>query len=58
MFKLNIDTNKVNASAYLISSFNVWHSRLCHINKRLVKNMSNLGMTELFLKDFDKCESC
>ena len=35
------------------------HSRLCHINKRLVKNISNLGMIlELSLKDFDKCESC
>ena len=41
------------------SSFNVWHSRLCYINKRLVKNVSNLGMIlELSLKDFDKCESC
>ena len=41
------------------SSFNVWHSRLCYINKRLVKNVSNLRMIpELSLKDFDKCESC
>ena len=44
MFELNIDANKLNVYAYMISSFNVWHSRLCHINKILVKNMSNLGM--------------
>ena len=59
MFKLNVDVNKVNISAYMICSFNIWHSRLCHINKRLVKNMSSLGLIpDLSLKDFEKCESC
>lgn len=49
MFKLNVDYNKVNTSSYMIFFFNVWHSRLCHINKILVKTMSNLGMIhELF----------
>ena len=37
MLKLNIDANKVNASTYLLSSFNVWHFRLCHIKKRRKK---------------------
>ena len=59
MFKLNVDVNKVNISAYMICSFNIWHSRLCHIIKRLVKNMSSLGLIpDLSLKDFEKCESC
>ena len=58
MFKLNVDVNKVNISAYMICSFNIWHSRLCHINKRLVKNMSSLGLIpKLPQKDFEKCES-
>ena len=37
MLKLNVDVNKVNISAYMICFFNIWHSRLCHINKRLAK---------------------
>ena len=58
MLKLNVDVNKVNISAYMICSFNIWHSRLCHINKRLVKNMSSLGLIpKLPQKDFEKCES-
>nr|GEV32875.1 Pol polyprotein [Tanacetum cinerariifolium] len=37
MFKLNVmvvknDINKVNSSAYLIESSNVWHGRLGHVN--------------------------
>ena len=36
MFKLNLEINKKLSSAYMLSSFNIWHVRLCHVNKRLV----------------------
>ena len=43
MFKLNVEINKIVASSsYIVSSFNVWHARLCHVNKKLIKNMSRL----------------
>lgn len=60
MFKLNVDAmNKISPSAYIACSFNIWHARLCHVNKRLVKNMSTLGLIpELSLNDFEKCEWC
>ena len=60
MFKLNVDAmNKIVSSAYMLCSFNVWHARLCHVNKRLVKQMSNLGLLpELSLNSFKKCEFC
>ncbi|KAM7494813.1 hypothetical protein LguiB_029422 [Lonicera macranthoides] len=60
MFKLNVDANKVvSSSAYMICSFNVWHARLCHVNKRLIKNMSKLEIIPpLSLNDFEKCEFC
>ena len=60
MFKLNVDVmNKNFVSAYMLSSFNVWHTRLCHVNKKLVKQMSNLGLLlELSLSNFEKCEFC
>lgn len=51
MFKLNVDTSKVvySSSAYIICSFNVSHARLCNVNKRLIKNISNLGIPPLSL---------
>ena len=60
MFKLNVDANKVAASsAYMTCSFNVWHARFCHVNKRFIKNMCNLGLILfLSLNDFEKCELC
>ncbi|XP_021732277.1 uncharacterized protein LOC110699091 [Chenopodium quinoa] len=60
MFKLNVEVNKISNSAYMLcSTINVWHTRLCHVNKRLIKNMSNLGLIpNISLNDFDKCDSC
>ena len=59
MFKLNADANKSSSSNYMLCSFNTWHARLCHINKRLVKNMSKLGfIPDMSLNDFEKCEFC
>ena len=41
----------------MLCSFNIWHARLCHVNKQLIKNKSNLDMIpKLSLNDFEKCE--
>ncbi|CAL0320864.1 unnamed protein product [Lupinus luteus] len=46
MFKLNVDVsiNKISDSAYMLCDFNIWHSRLCHVNKHAILNMSSLGL--------------
>ena len=55
MFKLNVEINKTSSSAYMLSSFNIWHARLCHVNKRIIKNMSSLELiSKLSLNDFEK----
>ena len=59
MFKLNVDGNKIISSSYMLCSPNIWHARLCHVDKHLIKNMSNLDMIpKLSLNDFEKCEYC
>ena len=59
MFKLNVQVNKVNSSVYMLCNFNTWHARLGHVNKRIIKNMSSLGLLpKLSLNDFEKCEFC
>ena len=53
MFKLNVDAKKIVSSTYMLCLFSIWHARLCHVNKRLRKNMSNLDMIpKLSLNDF------
>ncbi|GKA97760.1 retrovirus-related pol polyprotein from transposon TNT 1-94 [Tanacetum coccineum] len=52
MFKLNVEVNKVNVFAYMLCTFNIWHARLYHVNKRLIKNMSKfLRYPCMVLKD-------
>jgi len=59
MFKLNIDMNKISSSACMLCDFNIWHARLCHVNKRIISNMSGLGLIpKLSYKDFKKCQFC
>ena len=59
MFKLNVEFNKVSSSAYMLCDFNVWHARLCHVNKRIIKNMSNIGLIpKMSENDFEKCDFC
>ena len=59
MFKLNLKINKKLSSAYMLSVFNFWHVRLCHVNKRLISNMSRLNLIpKLSLHDFEKCVCC
>ena len=59
MFKLNLEMNKNLSSTYMLSSFNISHARLCHVNKRLIKNMSKLNMIpKLSLNEFEKCACC
>ncbi|GKD45945.1 pol polyprotein [Tanacetum coccineum] len=64
MFKLNVmvvknDINKMNSSAYLIESSNVWHGRLGHVNfnsmRRLIKFNSILNF---YIDSKYKCETC
>ena len=58
MFKLNI-TNKISSSPYMLCDFNIWRTRPCHINKRIISNMSGLGLIpKLFSNDFEKCQFC
>ncbi|KAL0534481.1 hypothetical protein IC582_028772 [Cucumis melo] len=59
MFKLNLEINKIASSAYILISFNVWHARLCHVNIRLISNMSRLNLIlKLSLHDFEKYACC
>ncbi|GJX80252.1 pol polyprotein [Tanacetum coccineum] len=50
MFKLNVmvvknDINKMNSSAYLIESSNVWHGRLGHVNFNSMRRFLLLATT-------------
>ena len=59
MFKLNVEISKISHSSYMLCTFNNWHARLCHVNKRLIKNMSNLGsIPKPSSNDFYKFEFC
>ncbi|GJR82221.1 pol polyprotein [Tanacetum coccineum] len=64
MFKLNVmvvknEINKINSSAYLIESSNVWHARLGHVNfnslRRLIKFNS---IPNCHIDSKYKCETC
>ncbi|GKA06881.1 retrovirus-related pol polyprotein from transposon TNT 1-94 [Tanacetum coccineum] len=64
MFKLNVmvvknEINKMNSSAYLIESSNVWHARLGHVNfnslRRLIKFNS---IPNCHIDSKYKCETC
>jgi len=58
MFKLNI-MNKISSSAYMLCDFIIWHARLCHVNKRIISNMSGLGLIpKLPYNNFEKCQFC
>ena len=55
MFKLNI-MNKISSSAYILCDFNIWHARLCHVNKQIISNTSGLGLIpKLPSNNFEKC---
>ena len=54
-----MEINKKLSFAYMLSTFNVWNARLCHVNKRLISNMSRLNLIpKLSLHDFEKCTRC
>nr|GEV58926.1 Pol polyprotein [Tanacetum cinerariifolium] len=64
MFNLNVvvvknEINKINSSAYLIESSNVWHARLGHVNfnstRRLIKFNS---IPNCHIDSKYKCETC
>nr|GEW02643.1 retrotransposon protein, putative, Ty1-copia subclass [Tanacetum cinerariifolium] len=64
MFKLNVmvvkyDINKINSSAYLIESSNVWHGRLGHVNFNLMRRLIKLNSIPNFhIGSKYKCETC
>nr|GEY87728.1 Pol polyprotein [Tanacetum cinerariifolium] len=64
MFKLNImvvknEINKMNSSAYLIESSNVWHGRLGHVNHNSMHRLIKFNSIPNFHIDSKyKCETC
>ncbi|GJR06699.1 retrovirus-related pol polyprotein from transposon TNT 1-94 [Tanacetum coccineum] len=64
MFKLNVmvvknDINKMNSSAYLIESSNVWHGRLGHVNFNSMRHLIKFNSIPNFHIDSKyKCETC
>lgn len=59
MFKLNVELNKISPSVYSLCDFNIWHARLCHVNKRVISNACNFGLIpKLNVNDSNKCEYC
>ena len=63
LFKLNVmvtnDNNKDKVFAYMVDSYNLWHSRLGHVNSRSLYIMVHLGIIPKFEIDFKKkCEVC
>lgn len=64
MFKLNVmvvknDINKMNSSAYLIESSNVWHGRLGHVNFNSMRCLIKFNCIPNFHIDSKyKCETC
>ncbi|GJY18217.1 retrovirus-related pol polyprotein from transposon TNT 1-94 [Tanacetum coccineum] len=64
MFKLNVmvvknEINKMNSSAYLIESSNVWHGRLGHVNFNSMRRLIKFNSIPNFHIDSKyKCETC
>ncbi|GJS87278.1 retrovirus-related pol polyprotein from transposon TNT 1-94 [Tanacetum coccineum] len=64
MFKLNVmvvmnEINKMNSSAYLIESSNVWHGRLGHVNSNSMRHLIKFNSIPNFHNDSKyKCETC
>ncbi|GJS07095.1 pol polyprotein [Tanacetum coccineum] len=64
MFKLNVmvvknEMNKMNSSAYLIESSNVWHGHLGHVNFNLMRCLIKFNSIRNWHIDFKyKCETC
>lgn len=64
MFKLNVIVvknaiNKMNSSAYLIESSNVWHGRLGHVNFNSMRRLIKFnGIPNFHIDSNYKCETC
>ena len=56
---VNCATNKVETSAYIIESQNVWHERLEHVNYDTMCKLINMNLIPKFAIDSQhKCEAC
>jgi len=52
-----IDANKISQLHYMLGNFNIWHARLCHVNKCIILNFSNLSLTpKLSINYFEQCD--
>ncbi|GJT40199.1 pol polyprotein, partial [Tanacetum coccineum] len=64
MFKLNVmvvknEINKMNSSAYLIESSNVWHARLGHVNFNSLRHLIKFNsMPNYHIDSKNKCKTC
>ena len=51
--------NKVNSSAYIVESPNIWHERLGHVNYDTIRRLINMDLLPKFhINISHKCETC
>jgi hypothetical protein len=67
LFKMNVMTvvpksinnNKIDSSAYLLESSNIWHGRLGHVNYDTLRRLIHLDYLPKFnINPNNKCETC
>lgn len=59
MFKLSVNNNKVNSSAYtVVLSSSLWHDRLAHISYRSLKFMTKHSLISYEHDNKQTCEVC
>ena len=52
------NNNKNVASAYMVDSVSLWHSRLAHVGISTMKRMIKCGLFSCDVDNFKKCEIC
>lgn len=56
---LNVEINKISPYSYMLCDFNIQQVRLCHVNKYVISNLSDLGLIiKISLNDFEKIDFC
>ena len=57
MFKLSV-IKKINNSAYIVESFDIWHACLAHLNFRSLKYIAKHNLISYNNYDNKQCEIC